>query len=163
MGVDFASPVDGKYLAMKWVDQPFWGEHFSLASRKENMEIKILFKPELLSHPHVNSVRWITQIASNDEETAISYVPLTEERTKALYGADWAKVFFFKPKISLSPYSETKMIALYKEEVGMVFVFFLSKQFTILSTIQVCLDQGGYYYIVMVLSLISLAKICAIE
>jgi hypothetical protein len=125
MGVDFASPVDGKYQALKWVDQPFWGEHFSLVSRKENIEIKILFKPELLHHPHVNSVRWITQIASNEEETAISFVPLTTERTKELYGADWAKVFFFKPKIGSSLYSETKMIALYKEEVGMIFVFFL--------------------------------------
>jgi hypothetical protein len=125
MGVDYASPLDGKYRAIQWVDQPLWGEHFSLASRKENMEIKILFRPELLAHPHVNSVRLITQIASNEDETAISYVPLTEERTQELYGADWAKVFFFKPKIGLSLYSETKMIALYKEEVGMIFVFFL--------------------------------------
>lgn len=128
MGVDYSSPLDGKYQAIKWIDQPYWGEHFSLVSRKENMEIKILFKPEILDHPNVNSVRWITQIASNEEETAISFVPLTEERTKELYGADWAKVFFFKPKISSSLYSETKMIALFKEEVGMIFVFFLFNQ-----------------------------------
>jgi hypothetical protein len=125
MGLEFQEPLDGRYQEIQFLDQPYWGEHFNLISRKEKMEIKIVFKPDYRDYPHINSVRWITQIASNEEETAISHVPLTIEKSKALYGADWGKVFFFKPKLGSSIYSETKMISLFKEDVGMVFVFFL--------------------------------------
>jgi len=47
------------------------------------------------------------------------------EDLEDLYHADWGMMHFFKPKAGFSRYEHCKMLTLYKEEVGTIFVLYL--------------------------------------
>lgn len=130
IGASYYPPLDAGFTPINTLDQPFWGNHFSTFSRKNQIEIKIVLDTTLLDFPNIQLGRWLAQIASNDPESVISRVPLDPDVLMHQYGADWGGLYFFKPKFSSTFYNECKLLALHKEGKGMIFVFILFNEFT---------------------------------
>jgi hypothetical protein len=130
MGVSYYPPLDAGYKPIKALEEPFWGAHYATFSRRDQIEIKIVMDNTIQDYPNIQLGRWLAQIASNDAEEVISRVPIDSEVLMHQYGADWGGLYFFKPKFSSTFYSECKLLALFKEGKGMIFIFFLFNEFT---------------------------------
>lgn len=130
LGASYYPPLDAGYKPIQALEEPYWGAHFSTFSRREQIAIKIILDTTLQDYPNIQLGRWLAQIASNEAEEVISRVPLDAEVLTHQYGADWGGLYFFKPKFSSTFYSECKLLALYKEGKGMIFLFFLFNEFT---------------------------------
>lgn len=130
LGASYYPPLDAGYSPIKSLEEPYWGAHFSTFSRRDQIEIKFVLDTALLDYPTIQLGRWLAQIASNDAEGVISRVPIDPSILIQRYQADWGGLYFFKPKFSSTFYSECKLLALYKEGKGMIFIFFLFNEFT---------------------------------
>jgi hypothetical protein len=67
----------------------------------------------------------VNHIASNHEDSEIVVQTIAEEDLNINFKADWAATFYFTPKPQFSAKRNCKMLALYKEGLGLVYVFFL--------------------------------------
>jgi hypothetical protein len=74
--------------------------------------------------PHVATARFLMDIGSNDEDSQTAVHSFGEEET-AIYAADWARLFTFRPKSSFAPYEFAQLVALYKEDRGLIWVVLL--------------------------------------
>jgi hypothetical protein len=131
--VEFIAPVDGSYRETPLAPNNFLNCDFSMRSRKEKLEIRYLIEPfDETRHdaylPHLRAARMLMHLASNDESFVMTGLSIDEDALREQFNADWGKVFFFTPKAGFSPYSQCKMLALYREGAGMAYVFFLFDQ-----------------------------------
>lgn len=106
---------------------------FGLYLRKEKVEIRYLFIPfeddskrELI--PHLRAPRMAMHLASNDEDSHIAAHEVDPAVLDSVYQADWGQVFYFPPKKGFSEAKDCQMMALYREEIGMCFVFLLFEE-----------------------------------
>ncbi len=127
--LEFMTPLEARYKSVN-SDNLYFNCHFAMWSRKERLEIRYFIasptQDELLDFvPHVDCIRMVTHLATNDQDVVISGLDVPDTLRTEGFNADWAKVFFFTPKKSFSPRTHCKMLALFKEGYGMAYVFFL--------------------------------------
>ena len=66
----------------------------------------------------------ISAATNENEEARLVLHEMSKENLKN-YHADWGAVVFFQPKIIFSDKDHCKMLALYQEEKGLVYIFYL--------------------------------------
>ncbi|MEM1214303.1 MAG: hypothetical protein AAGJ82_01365 [Bacteroidota bacterium] len=101
---------------------------FRLSIRKQNVDVLYYFYPtatDTFFVPHVHTATTIVQLASNEEDSYIAAHGVDPAVVDTVYHADWAQTFFFSPKNALSEYKDGQMTAVYRDGVGMAFVFLL--------------------------------------
>ena len=127
-GLEFIEPLEARYKDIRVVRNAFLDYDFAMRSRREGLEIRYYIDPAgpgATAVPHVEAVRLLMHLASNEERYIMSGVDVKDFDLKEQFNADWGKVFFFTPKETFSPRRQCKMLALFREGYGMAFVFFL--------------------------------------
>ena len=128
--LEFIYPVESRYKVIKRLSNSLVLLDFGIRSRKSNIEIYYLLESEseqkiLESSPSVAAFSMAMHLATNDEDGMISNLSFSEKALREDYNADWARLFIFQPKTSFSVRKNCKMLCMYKEGVGMAYVFLL--------------------------------------
>jgi len=130
MAVDFMAPLDAGYKDIRAFPNPHQNYELAIRSRREKLEIRYHLEPEeenkpMTRIPHVRCMQMIANVASNEEQTRVSALSISDSIRIDRLNADWAKVFTFTPKKTFSPRLTCQMLAMYKEGKGMVFTYLL--------------------------------------
>ncbi len=128
-GVEVFYPVESDYKNWGTGENEWLNCEFAIRSRREKLEIRYHIVPyneadPSAALPHLNCMRLLMHLASNDEEAAIAVHSLPEMELEENYRADWGKQYYFKPKRSFGDYAHCQLLALYREGSGMVYVFY---------------------------------------
>ena len=126
--ISFIYPIENQYKVIKRPSQSLVPVDLGLKSRKHHIEIWFQFLPETDSHPlvpHVETMRQVFHLATNDPNELFTTLPINPQKLDSLFNASWGLVNVFKPKIAFSDKSYCKLLSLYKEQVGVMFVYFL--------------------------------------
>ena len=129
-GIEFISPVEGRYKAKAAHRNPYLDYQFAIRSRKEKIEIRYFIDPQdrddlMSASPHAAVMRMVLSLATNDQDAIISNLSIGEKTLREDFNADWGKMAIFQPKHAFSEYTHCKMLALFKENAGMAYIFFL--------------------------------------
>lgn len=117
------------YKSLNVIKNPYQTYQASIFSRKEDLEIRYAFlpfnekKPDL-SMPNIQLTRTVTSIASNEEDSILSFHEMSRAHLED-FGADWGQVVFLRPKSGFSTEPLCKVVSLYKENKGTVLLFYL--------------------------------------
>lgn len=129
--VDFFAPLEAAYKDVPVVKsaEKFQAYDFAIRSRKEKLEIRYLVSPLADNDlaflpPSANFMRILTHLASNDEEHLIAVHSMSNDALKN-FGAEWGKEAVFTPKAVFSDKKHCKLLMLYKEGRGNIYLFFL--------------------------------------
>ena len=128
--LSFNEPTENSYKTVKLSKNNIFNCDFSIKAKKGDLEIRYavykLDKEEnKVAFPHIISMNTVNHIASNHLDSDIVVQYITDEDLKSNFKADWAATFYFNPKHQFSKKKNCKMLALYKEGIGLVYVFFL--------------------------------------
>jgi len=129
-GVELLEPLDAGYKDFYLPQNELQTCPFGLRSKKENLEIRYFVLPfdkrnYSSMNPHIQTMRMVATIATNEPESFISVIQPGAQDMKRDFNADWGRIYFFKPKPAFSNKPHCRMLALYKEGKGTVFVFYL--------------------------------------
>lgn len=127
LGAEIVMPIDGDYRPRYIENNPIQAYHWALGSRKDKLEIRFFILPwrgqAILNFPHIEAARVARQVASNDPDAVMTARDLTDEELFDLFNADWGRIYLFAPKPHFGLFEHCKMIALFREERGMAFIF----------------------------------------
>lgn len=125
-----ALPVENTFKQGKVRRNRVLSYDFAMRARREDLEIRYVLPVQRANasddYPHILSFTTVTHVATNEEGSAqIASHRIAAKDLKDRFNADWGSVYFFKPKPGFSNKRHCKMLALYKEGKGMVYVFYL--------------------------------------
>ena len=129
--VDIFTPTEGKYKSTRPTKNEYQAIDHVIYSKKEAIEIRYAIIPfeankPTTQIPHVDFMRVVMSTATNeDEEALVSVHALEDQDLKANFNADWGSMAYFQPKTRFSKYKHCRLLSLYAEGLGMVYVFFL--------------------------------------
>ncbi|MBR9920436.1 MAG: hypothetical protein GYB31_06315 [Bacteroidetes bacterium] len=123
-------PLDSGYETVPIYENPYQDYHYAIRSDKEDMEIRYYVLPyneqdTLSMFPDVLCLRASSSVAVNDDEALMSMLPILRTELRQNFGADWGIIYFFEPKPDFTGFKHCRMLALHKEGIGSVLVFFL--------------------------------------
>ncbi len=123
-------PLDAGYEQYPVDENQYQNYDLSIKSKVEGMEIRYYVLPysesdTLSMSPDVLCLRASTAIAVNDDEALMTMLRISRQELRESFGADWGILYFLTPKPGFSNSKFCRMLALHKEEVGSVLVFFL--------------------------------------
>ncbi|MGB3800731.1 MAG: hypothetical protein WA952_13025 [Lewinella sp.] len=126
----FNAPLDSDYREKTLRDENRWlDDHYTMSSRREKLEIRFHLDPEQLGDryyglPHLAATTLAMNLGSNDED-AVTAVHSFGTEEMAIYNADWARMYTFRPKRSFSNKEQAQLIALYREGRGLAYTILL--------------------------------------
>ena len=128
--MSFNEPTENRYKTIRSSKNPVFKDNFSIKVKKGDLEIRYaISKPDdnndKLIFPHIASMTTASHIASNANDSEIVVQNLKEGDLINQLKADWASIFYFNPKAQFSTKKFCKMLAMYKDGIGLVYVFFL--------------------------------------
>jgi hypothetical protein len=130
MQLEIIQPLESDYRLVRTTENDLLACPLAIRSRREKLEIRFAVRPAaemgyLADAPHVAAGTLAANLASNDEDAFLAVHSLAAEAVRELYGADWLKIYTFPPKRSFSESENCQMIALYREGIGMAYIFLL--------------------------------------
>lgn len=127
-GIEADQPTEAraKYFIPK--KQTVLKEDFRINLKKERMEIWVAFRPADTSNyatqmPNVYCRTTAVNAATNAEGTVTTVLRLSDAYLREIYGADWGRELYFRPKKKISEREHCRLISIYKSEVGHLNVF----------------------------------------
>lgn len=129
LDVRFTAPLDSDYRESLRHDNDYLADDFAMYSRRERLELRFHLRPEVVSDryyqlPHIAATTLAMNLGSNDEDAVTAVHSFSEEELD-FYGADWARMFTFRPKRSFSDKQQAQLIALYREGRGLAYTILL--------------------------------------
>jgi hypothetical protein len=129
LDVRFTAPLDSDYRESLRHDNDYLADDFAINSRRERLELRFHLRPEVVGDryyqlPHLAATTLAMNLGSNDED-AVTAVHSFGTEEMALYNADWARMFTFRPKRSFSDKQQAQLIALYREGRGLAYTVLL--------------------------------------
>ena len=125
LGLAFAIPTENQYETISGASD-FISSDFAIEKQKGDLEVRfILISSDEIQIPHINTMGLISTLATNQQETVISIIPMGKNAKENEYGADWGLQAFFTPKTSFSEKQHCKLLALYKEGKAMAYLLYL--------------------------------------
>ncbi len=127
----FSQPLENQYKARKVTTNELCEYQYAMKKKKGDLEIRYAIKPmseqieAVQSIPHIPTINLITTLASNEDDSVISYHVISQQSLKDNYKADWGLVAFFRPKEMFSDKKHCKMITLFKEGKATAHIFYL--------------------------------------
>lgn len=110
-------------------ENDYLADQLTVYSKDEKLEMRFHLRPEnerdiYYQRPHMRTSMLVLNLASNDED-AVTTVHAFDDEELLTYGADWAKMYTFRPKRSYSPHATAQLIALYKQGRGLAYTVLL--------------------------------------
>ncbi len=130
LDIRFNAPLDSDYKEKTLRDENRWLEdHYTMTSRREKLEVRFHIVPEhegdrYYGLPHLAATTLAMNLGSNDED-AVTAVHSFGTEEMAVYNADWARMYTFRPKRSFSDKEQAQLIALYREGRGLAYTILL--------------------------------------
>ena len=130
LDIRFNAPLDSDYREKTLRNHNRWlADHYTMTSRREKLEIRFFIAPEhpgdrYAGLPHLAATTLAMILGSNDED-AVTAVHSFGEDDMAIYNADWARMYTFRPKRSFSDKEQAQLIALYREGRGLAYTILL--------------------------------------
>lgn len=128
MDLDFLAPLENSYKKVKASESIIVDFDFEIKAKKADMKIGFALFPEgknALIFPHIKVSNMAISAATNENEEARLVLHEMSKENLKNYHADWGAVVFFQPKRIFSDKDHCKMLALYQEEKGLVYIFYL--------------------------------------
>jgi len=131
-----SQPLENQYKKKAIKKNDLFDYHYAIKKKKGDLEIRYAIEPwstksdAINSVPHVTTINLATTLASNDDDSVISYHILSDTNLKEHYNADWGLVAYFKPKQNFSDKRHCKMLTLFSEGKGKVNIFYLFDEVT---------------------------------
>ena len=132
MNMVWNRPLDSDYRTIRTPKNDYLADHFGMYSRDERLEIRFHLIPEdstdrYFQLPHLRAMTLVMNLTSNADdvpESSSSVISFGDEELE-IFGADWAKLFTFRPKRSYSEKRHAQLVATYKEGSGMAYAVLL--------------------------------------
>lgn len=133
MNLEILQPLESDYRVRKPVENDYLTCPLVVRSRREKLEIRYAVRPVvdlgyLADAPHIAAGNLATRLASNDEDTFLAVHSLPAASVRDNYGADWLRLYTFPPKRGFSERAHCQMVAMFREGVGIAYVFLLFDQ-----------------------------------
>jgi len=132
--ISFYEPVERQYETIEVVENTIFNYQFALKHASEDMEIRYAVDSNPFSEAwnilHITSMALASSISTNNEEALIAVHKYNDAYVKQEFGADWARMYTFKPKENFCPKQYCKMLALHSEGKPIVYIFYLFDQIT---------------------------------
>lgn len=128
MDLDFLAPLENSYKKVKASESIIVNFDFEIKAKKADIKIGFALFPEgknALTFPHIKVSNMALSAATNEDEEARLVLHEMSKEDLENYHADWGAVVFFQPKRIFSDKDHCKMLALYREGKGLVYVFYL--------------------------------------
>lgn len=128
MDLEFLAPLENSYKKVKASESIIVDFDFEIKARKADMRIGFALFPErknAITFPHIKVSNMAISAATNEDLDARLVLHEMSREDLENYQADWGAVVFFQPKRIFSDKDHCKMLALYKEGKGLVYVFYL--------------------------------------
>jgi len=128
MELEFLPPLENSYKKIRYSESITVGFDFAIKSKKVDMTIGFSLLPEgknAITFPHIKVSNMALSAATNENEAARLVMHEMSKKDLENYHADWGAVVFFQPKRIFSDKDHCKMLALYREGKGLVYVFYL--------------------------------------
>ncbi len=129
--VILSQPLENQYKKKMIKKNDLFEYHYAIKKKKGDLEIRYAIQPwkskpeEVNKVPHITTLNLVNTLASNAEDSVISYHILSDKELQEHYNADWGLVAYFKPKENFSEQRHCKMLSLFSEGKGIVNVFYL--------------------------------------
>jgi len=122
-------PAEAGFKLKPNLENDYLADQQTLYSKAEKLEMRFHFLPEnerdiYYQRPHMRTGMLVMNLASNAED-AVTTVHGFDEEELITYGADWAKMYTFRPKRSYSPRATAQLIAIYKQGRGLAYTVLL--------------------------------------
>lgn len=129
LDIRFTTPLDSDYRESLRHDNDYLAHDFAMDSRRERLEVRFHLRPEVETDryyqlPHLAAATLAMNLGSNEEDAVTAVHSFSEEELD-LYGADWARMFTFRPKRSFSSKRQAQLIALYRAGRGLAYTILL--------------------------------------
>ncbi|MEM7106297.1 MAG: hypothetical protein AAF502_24420 [Bacteroidota bacterium] len=129
MQLDYLQPVESFYRSLPIKKNIFLDYQMAVTAPDVNLEIRYAFRPigshSFDSYPNVHSMSAVSSVATNNQDEEMILRVLEDDVAAEAYNADWAAIVDFVPKFQFSELPNGRMLALYAEGKGSVFIFFL--------------------------------------
>ena len=125
----FNAPLDSDYREDLRSDNDYLYEQFTMRSRRERLEVRFHLRPEAIDDryaglPHLAATTLAMNLGSNDDD-AVTAVHTFGEEELAVFNADWARMYTFRPKRSYSSKQHAQLVALYRAGRGFAYTVLL--------------------------------------
>ena len=122
-------PLNADFKPVRRRANKYLPDQFVVYSREEKLEMRYSLLPEgegnrYAGQPHLRSMTTVMNLGSNEEDAVISVHSFGEEEM-AVFNADWAKMYTFRPKDSYSDKRMAQLVAIYREGRGMAYAVLL--------------------------------------
>jgi len=128
MDLEFLTPLENSYKKIKASESIVVDFDFEIKARKADMRMGFALFPErknAITFPHMKVSNMAISAATNEDEEARLVLHEMSKADLESYQADWGAVVFFQPKRIFSDKDHCKMLALYREGKGLVYIFYL--------------------------------------
>jgi len=122
-------PEDIRFKRKPNPENDYLADQLTLYDKAGKVEMRFHLRPEsdrdvYYQRPHLRTGVLVMNLASNDED-AVTTVHAFDEEELRTYGADWGKMYTFRPKRSYSPRATAQLIAIYKRGRGLAYTVLL--------------------------------------
>lgn len=128
-GLDYYTPVESFYQSVPVIGNDYIDYDLGVAAKEVNLEIRYAFRPvtgqQSDMFPNITAMATASSVATNHEDEEMRVRVIDPETLSNTYNADWGAVIDLVPKIKFSEAQNCKMLAIYAEGKGSVYVFFL--------------------------------------
>lgn len=132
MDVRVNHPFNADFKLRPIIENDYLEDQLVVLSKEEKLEVRFHLRPETENdlyyrRPHLRAGLLVMNLASNDED-AVTTVHSFDEEEMAVFNADWARMYTFRPKRSYSSEPNAQLIAAYKEGRGLAYTILLFDQ-----------------------------------
>ncbi len=122
------APLEQAAFSLKKDHNSFFKTDFLIAhTDKVEARVEVMSYPQdslEMSNPHIKNGVRLGHLIDNINDDPVTLHKLGSEDLD-FFGADWATQSMFNPKDEFSPKKNCQLITLYKEEVGLIFLYLL--------------------------------------
>ena len=126
--IELFAPLEQGAFSLKKDHNAFFKTDFQIMhTDKVEVRVEVMSYPKdslEMSNPHVKNGVRLGHLIDNVNDDPVSLHTLGSEDLD-FFGADWATQSMFNPKDEFSPKKNCQLITLYKEEVGLIFLYLL--------------------------------------
>ena len=129
-------PIENQFKEKSVRDNDLCSYQYSMRKKKGDLEIRYNVQPSAAQDsninavPHITALSLVSSLATNDDDSIISYHQVSKKDLETKYRANWGLVAFFKPKEEFSSKAHCKMLTLYAEDKAIVTIFYLFDEIT---------------------------------
>jgi hypothetical protein len=127
--LQLSTPTENRFKEIRQLQNNYLPYVYGMQSAIADLDIYVSFQAydslnQATSNPAIETTRLMTNAAINKEDALITVLDLGKTYVQETFGADWGKEIYFKPKKGLSDKEHCRMVSIFKEDTGLLTLFF---------------------------------------